>query len=101
VWQRGAEVAAIPAPVVPVVDTTGAGDTFIGALADALSRDESPVAAAHWAVHAASRSVGALGATTAMPDRDDVLAAIAALDDSAPPGPRSAPRSEEAAGERR
>jgi ribokinase len=102
VWQGGADVAAIPAPVVPVVDTTGAGDTFIGALADALSRDEPPVAAARWAVHAASRSVGALGATTAMPDRDDVLAAIAALDDGAPPpGPWHAPRSEEAAGERR
>jgi ribokinase len=76
VWDGG-EVAHVPAPVVPVVDTTGAGDTFIGALADALSREEPPLAAARWAVHAASRSVGALGATTAMPDRADVLAAIA------------------------
>ena len=65
------------APAVPVVDTTGAGDTFIGALADALSRGESPLGAARWAVHAASLSVGSLGATTGMPTRAQVLDALA------------------------
>lgn len=64
-------------PPVPVVDTTGAGDTFIGALADALSRGERPRDALRWAVHAASLSVGGLGATTAMPTAGQVAASVA------------------------
>lgn len=72
----GDDVAWMSSPPVPVVDTTGAGDTFIGALADALSRGESSVAAVRWAVHAASLSVGTLGATTGMPARDKVAASI-------------------------
>lgn len=74
VWEGG-EVEHLPAPVVPVVDTTGAGDTFIGALADAISRGDHPLDAVRWAVAAASFSVGALGATTGMPRRQDVIAA--------------------------
>jgi ribokinase len=100
VWDGG-EVASVPAPVVPVVDTTGAGDTFIGALADALSRDEPPLTAARWAVHAASKSVGALGATTAMPDRAAVLAAMQSAGDGASAGPEGSLRSEEAPAEQR
>lgn len=73
VWD-GTAVTTLPAPRVPVVDTTGAGDTFIGAFADALSRGETLVAGARWAVLAAAVSVGALGATTGMPRTDDVLA---------------------------
>ncbi|KAE8765689.1 ribokinase [Georgenia thermotolerans] len=72
----GPSISAIPAPAVDVVDTTGAGDTFIGALADALSRGEPLHAAAQWAVYAASTATGALGATTGMPRADEVLAAI-------------------------
>jgi ribokinase len=64
-------------PDVAVLDTTGAGDTFIGALADALSRGEDPRDALRWAVHAASLSVGALGATTAMPTAAQVAASVA------------------------
>ncbi|WP_369134597.1 ribokinase [Modestobacter sp. I12A-02662] len=100
VWDGG-EVASVPAPVVPVVDTTGAGDTFIGALADALSRDEPPLTAARWAVHAASRSVGALGATTAMPDRAAVLAAVRSAGDGGPTEPEGSLLSEEAPAEQR
>ena len=80
VWE-GVGVTHISAPIVPVVDTTGAGDTFIGALADALSRGEALLAAAHWAVHAASVSVGALGATTGMPGRAAVLASLGQVPD--------------------
>lgn len=94
VWE-GDDVVHVPAPVVPVVDTTGAGDTFTGALADALSREEPVLAAARWAVHAASRSVGALGATTAMPDRADVLAAMHGAGE--PPDPSRASRRQEEA----
>ena len=39
IWQRGAETGRLPAFTVTVVDTTGAGDTFHGALAAGLGRD--------------------------------------------------------------
>lgn len=90
----GEEVHALPAPTVPVVDTTGAGDTFIGALADALSRGEDAITAARWAVHAASLSVGSLGATTGMPTREEVVASFARAD-PAPPDVPPVPVTEE------
>jgi sulfofructose kinase len=37
IWQRGAETGALPAFPMKVVDTTGAGDTFHGALAAGLA----------------------------------------------------------------
>jgi ribokinase len=75
VWHDG-RVRAVPAPTVTVVDTTGAGDTFVGALADALARGEPLVSAAEWAVCAASLSTGSLGATTGMPTREQVQALV-------------------------
>jgi len=38
IWQRGAETGALPAFQVEVVDTTGAGDTFHGALAAGVAQ---------------------------------------------------------------
>jgi sulfofructose kinase len=38
IWQRGAETGALPAFVVDVVDTTGAGDAFHGALAAGVAQ---------------------------------------------------------------
>ncbi len=75
VWDSST-LSHIATPPVKVVDTTGAGDTFIGALVDALSRGEALASAAHWAVHAASLSVGALGATVGMPRRHEVVALL-------------------------
>nr|WP_297429811.1 ribokinase [uncultured Actinotalea sp.] len=75
----GGLVHAAP-PTVAVRDTTGAGDTFVGALADALSRDLPPRDALRWAVHAAALSVGSLGATTGMPTRAQVEASLAGDD---------------------
>ncbi|MEA5455156.1 ribokinase [Sinomonas sp. JGH33] len=66
VWHEGG-LQSVPAPAVQAVDTTGAGDTFVGALADALARSEGLLDAARWAVCAASLSTLSLGATTAMP----------------------------------
>ncbi|MFJ2782099.1 ribokinase [Kitasatospora sp. NPDC087315] len=57
----------IPAPLVAAVDTVGAGDTFCGALADALARGAGLAAAAERAVRAASHAVTGLGAQAAMP----------------------------------
>ncbi|WP_411719837.1 ribokinase [Mycetocola sp.] len=75
VWDSLTVIHVAP-PSVQVVDTTGAGDTFIGALAEALSRGETIASAARWAVHAASLSVTTLGATTGMPRHEDVVAAL-------------------------
>ncbi|MFF3552282.1 ribokinase [Streptomyces tsukubensis] len=57
----------IPAPVVDAVDTVGAGDTFCGALADALGRGTDLPAAVERAVRAASYTTTGLGAQTSMP----------------------------------
>ena len=38
IWQRGEETGALPAFKVEVVDTTGAGDTFHGALAAGVAQ---------------------------------------------------------------
>lgn len=59
----------VPAPVVEVVDTTGAGDTFNGALAVALVEQKSLHEAVMFAVQAASKSVQQFGAQGGMPTR--------------------------------
>jgi ribokinase len=55
-------VERVPAPVVEVVDTTGAGDAFTGALAAALSRGEPLAEAARLGVRAGAWSVSRPGA---------------------------------------
>ncbi|MCW5249173.1 MULTISPECIES: ribokinase [unclassified Streptomyces] len=60
-------ITHVPAPVVNAVDTVGAGDTFCGALADALGRGGSLAAAVERAVRAASHAVTGLGAQSSMP----------------------------------
>jgi ribokinase len=62
-------VQPIPALPVEVVDTTGAGDTFAGALAAELACGSELYEAARVAVRAASLSTAARGARTAMPTR--------------------------------
>ena len=73
----GSTVVSVEAPQVDVVDTTGAGDTFVGALADALARQVPFADAARWAVGAASLSTQALGATSGMPRAEEVSALLA------------------------
>ncbi|MFI9273905.1 ribokinase [Kitasatospora sp. NPDC052896] len=68
VREEGA-VTVLPAPVVRAVDTTGAGDTFCGALAVALAERRTLTEAARFAVRAAALSVGHTGARTGMPTR--------------------------------
>ena len=75
VWDRD-RLTTVPAPAVDVIDTTGAGDTFVGALAEALSRGSSLLDAAQWAVTAATISTQTLGATDGMPTRHQVAAAL-------------------------
>ncbi len=71
-------IERIPAPSgVPVVDTTGAGDTFNGVLVACLARTPELVPALRTAVVAGSLSVGASGARAGMPRADTLTSAIA------------------------
>ncbi|MGI8929234.1 MAG: ribokinase [Candidatus Limnocylindrales bacterium] len=70
------EVEHVPAPLMEAVDTTGAGDTFCGALAAELAAGSTLIAAVRFAVHAASLSVTFRGARTGMPSRADVEASL-------------------------
>jgi ribokinase len=58
----------VPAPPVPVVDTTGAGDCFNGVLAAGLAGGTGLAAAVRDGVVAAALSVGTAGAREGMPD---------------------------------
>ena len=69
---EGGRSEFIPAPPADVVDTTGAGDTFCGALADALARGAELTEAARHAVAAASLSVGRRGAQAGMPTAEQL-----------------------------
>jgi len=58
---------SFPSPLVTPVDTTGAGDTFCGALASGLDSGLSLEASVRRAVVAGSLAVTAIGARTGMP----------------------------------
>lgn len=67
-----AQQVHIPPFAVDVVDTTGAGDAFSGALATALAEGMDIIAAARFASAAAALSVTKVGTAPAMPYRDEV-----------------------------
>lgn len=71
-------------PPVDVVDTTGAGDCFCGALAQALARSEELGAAVRYAVTAAALSTTGPGARGALPDDDAVRALLPRVPDAVP-----------------
>jgi ribokinase len=66
----GGRVERVPAPRVAAIDTTGAGDGFVGALAVGLGVGLMPVDAATLAVACASDSVGRRGTQASFPDRE-------------------------------
>jgi len=57
----------VPSYDVKAVDTTAAGDCFIGALATALSKNNSMADAIEFAVKAAAITVGTIGAQASIP----------------------------------
>lgn len=74
----GAVVAAdgrvdrLAAPVVAVVDTTGAGDAFVGAMAARLAEGSDVVGAARAGVVAGSLATTRAGAQPSMPRREEI-----------------------------
>jgi len=61
-----------PAPHVQVVDTTAAGDCFVGALTVALMQGQTTVGALHFAVSASALKVTKFGAQSGLPTRAEV-----------------------------
>jgi ribokinase len=71
-YKMGKEIARVPAFSVPVVDTTGAGDTFCGALAVALAEGKAPDDALMFASAAGALAVTKPGAQPSLPMRTQV-----------------------------
>jgi ribokinase len=69
---EGDRAERVRAPQVEAVDTTGAGDAFCGALAEAMAGGATVVEAARWAVRVAAVSVMRPGAQGGLPRREDV-----------------------------
>ena len=67
----------IPALNVNAIDTSGAGDTFAGAFLAQIIQGESPFEAARFAVVASGISVQGYGAMAPIPNRKQVLRAMA------------------------
>jgi ribokinase len=67
-------IAHCPAPSVQVVDTTAAGDCFVGALTVALMEGQAPEEALRFAVYAAALKVSRFGAQSGLPTRAEVNA---------------------------
>jgi ribokinase len=72
----GGEAVLIPARNVKAIDTTGAGDCFVGALASQLAGNKSMRDALAYANAAASICVQRMGAAPSMPTADEVKAIL-------------------------
>ena len=70
VFAEEGEAGHVPAPEVEVVDTTGAGDAFVGALALRLARGDSLGEAVGYAARAGAAAVTREGAQGALPTPD-------------------------------
>lgn len=77
--QQPPQVSQHPAPLVPVVDTTAAGDTFLGAMVTHLAEGSTLADAVPWGIRAASLCIGKAGAQPSVPTRAQVEAAPAAV----------------------
>ncbi|MQA94000.1 MAG: ribokinase [Streptosporangiales bacterium] len=66
------ETASLPAPSVTAVDTTGAGDAFVGALAVRLARGDGLATAAAYAVKVGAAVVQREGAQSSFPTPAEV-----------------------------
>ena len=62
----------VSAPKVTAVDTTGAGDSFVGSFAFSLASGKDPVDAMNFGVKVASSSVTRKGAQSSYPDQAEI-----------------------------
>jgi sulfofructose kinase len=76
IWQRGAETGALPAFQVEVVDTTGAGDAFHGALATGVARGMAWETMLRFASAAGALCCTKHGARVGMPTLAEVQALL-------------------------
>ena len=67
-----AELHRVSAPKVTVVDTTGAGDAFVGSFAYAIASGKDPIEAMKFGVKVASLSVTRKGAQSSYPDQTEI-----------------------------
>jgi ribokinase len=74
VFSDGESTNHLPAPKVDAVDTTGAGDAFVGALAAKLAQELPLNAAVAYAVRAGAAAVTRKGAQGALPTPESVKA---------------------------
>lgn len=74
VWAQGDNCEYVPAPTVPsVVDTAGAGDAFVGALAAALANSRPLFEATREGVLAGSYAVKSVGTVPSYPTSGELL----------------------------
>jgi ribokinase len=73
--RRGGPPRHVPAPAITVVDSTGAGDAFIGAFAAALAEGLDEPAAVRRGVAAGALACQRAGALPSLPTRAAILAA--------------------------
>lgn len=78
IWQRGAETGALPAFAVDVLDTTGAGDAFHGALAAGVAQDMAWEDLLRFASAAGALCCTKHGARIGIPTRQEVMALLGA-----------------------
>lgn len=73
---HGGESTVVPVESVAAVDTTGAGDAFVGAFAHGLAGGMEPVRAAEIAARCATASVLRHGTQTSFPTSDEIAALL-------------------------
>jgi ribokinase len=69
---RDADPVHVPAPVIEAVDSTAAGDAFTAALAVGWGEGREPIDAVRWASAAGAGAAQRLGASNALPAREDI-----------------------------
>lgn len=71
-YEDGVQVGTVAPPKVTAVDTTGAGDTFCGALAAAVAEGQALLEAVRFATAASALSVERVGAVDSIPTRSSI-----------------------------
>ncbi|PZE66522.1 ribokinase [Curtobacterium sp. MCBD17_021] len=85
------DLVAVPSPRVTAVDSSGAGDAFVGALAAGLAAGDSLLDAARQAVRVGAFAVQGAGTQPSYPTLDDVLPSVDLPHESAAQADPAAP----------